>query len=172
MGTCRGACQSFCGSKFRSCALTLKGLGNRGLDSPDSGTALASAQSVLELILDIRSCPTGSAAMIQAFAALMFEAKVQRGCVDCQLYAETGRPQSLHYVEQWSTLEDLESQLRSQRFGMLLATMETAAEAPKLEVRTVSDQRGLDYVRTVRLSGEHPLRGGPAIRLRTQSSKS
>ncbi len=130
------------------------------IKSRNLGTALAVPECVLELILNIRSCPTGNASMIQAFAALMFEAKVQRGCVDCQLYAEPSNPQSLHYVEQWSTLEDLESQLRSQRFGMLLATMETAAEAPKLEVRTVSDQRGLDYVRTVRLiSGEHPILG-------------
>jgi hypothetical protein len=34
---------------------------------------------------------------------------------------------------------------------MLLAVMETAARAPGLELRTISDQRGLDYVRTVRL---------------------
>lgn len=89
--------------------------------------------------------------MIQALASVMFEARLERACVDCLIYAETGNPQSLLYVEQWSTLPDLESQLCSHRFGMLLAILETAPEAPSLEVRTISEQRGLDYVRAVRL---------------------
>jgi hypothetical protein len=39
---------------------------------------------------------------------------------------------------------------------MLLAIMETAPEAPSLEVHTVSEQRGLDYIRAVRLgAGGH-----------------
>jgi quinol monooxygenase YgiN len=106
---------------------------------------------VVELVLKITVRAKGIPAMIQALAAVMFQARLERGCVDCQLYAETGNPQSLRYVEAWATPQDLESQLRSQRFGMLLAIMETAPEAPSLEVRTVSEQRGLDYIRAVRL---------------------
>jgi len=90
-------------------------------------------------------------ALVQALAEVMFKTELERGCVDCRLYVENGKPQSLHYVEQWSTPQEFESQLRSQRFGMLLAIMETAPEAPSLEVRTVSEQRGLDYIRAVRL---------------------
>lgn len=95
-------------------------------------------------------------AMLQALVEVMFRAKLERGCVDCQIYAQTGNPQLLHYVEQWSTPQEFESQLRSPRFGMLLAIMETAPEAPSLEVRTVFEQRGLDYIRAVRLgAGGH-----------------
>ncbi len=90
--------------------------------------------------------------MVQSLVKVMFQARLQRGCVDCRLYAETGNPQSICYLEQWSTREDLESQLRSQRFGMLLAIMETAPQAPTLEVRTIAEQRGLEYVRTIRLA--------------------
>ncbi len=90
--------------------------------------------------------------MVQALATVTGQAMLQRGCVDCRLYAETGNPQSLCYLEQWSTLQDLEFQLRSQRFGMLLAIMETAPQAPALEVRTISAQRGLEYIRSLRLS--------------------
>ncbi len=90
--------------------------------------------------------------MVQSLAKVMFQARLERSCVDCRLYAESGDPHSLCYLEQWSTQEDLEFQLRSQRFGMLLAIMETAPEAPALEVRTISEQRGLEYVRTIRLA--------------------
>ncbi len=89
--------------------------------------------------------------MIRALAEVKFQAELERGCVDCRLYVETASPQSLRYVEQWSSPQDLERQIRSHRFGMLLALMEMASHAPSLEVRTVSEQRGLDYVRTVRL---------------------
>ena len=89
--------------------------------------------------------------MVQALAAVRAQTGSQRGCVDCRLYAETGNPRSLCYVEQWSTVRDLQSQLRSPGFGMLLGIMETAAEAPALEVRTITEQRGLEYVRTIRL---------------------
>ncbi len=90
--------------------------------------------------------------MIQALATVMGQARLQRGCVACQLYAETGSPRSLLYVEQWATSQDFDVQVRSQRFGMLLAIMETAPEAPHLEVRTISEQRGLEFVRSIRLA--------------------
>ncbi len=90
--------------------------------------------------------------MVQALVAVMGQARLQRGCVDCRLYAGSTSPRSLLYVEQWATSQDFEVQVRSQRFGMLLAIMETAPKAPDLEVRTVSEQRGLEYIRTVRLA--------------------
>lgn len=106
---------------------------------------------VVELVLKIAAPAKGISAMNQALADVMFRARLERGCMDCGLYAETANPHSFRYVEQWSAPQDLEAQLRSRRFGMLLAIMETAPQAPELEVRTVSDQRGLDYVRAVRL---------------------
>ncbi len=91
-------------------------------------------------------------ATVQALATVMLQAKLERACVDCRLYSEVGNPQSLRYVEQWPTLQELESQLRSRRFGMLLAIMETAPEPPELEVRTISEHRDLEYVSAVRLN--------------------
>ena len=102
-------------------------------------------------MLKITARPNDVPAMLEALAMVTFQAKLDRACIDCQSYAETGNPQSLLYLEQWSTLKDLELQLRSQRFATLLAIMETAAEPPKLEVRSVAEQRGLEYVRSVRL---------------------
>ena len=89
--------------------------------------------------------------MLQALAQVMFQAKLERSCVDCQIYAETGNPQSLLYIEQWTSEQELEAQLRSCRFGTLLAIMETAPVAPSLQIQTVSEQRGLEYVEAVRL---------------------
>ncbi len=103
--------------------------------------------------------------MVQSLGKVMFQAKLERGCVDCLLYAGRGKPESLLYVEQWSTSEDFDAQLRSERFGTLLAIMESAPQAPELEVRTVLERRGLEYVRSIRLasSGTASEDGGSAI---------
>ncbi len=105
-----------------------------------------------ELLLRISATAKGLAPMVQSLAKVMFQAKLERGCADCRLYAETENPQSLLYVERWATPQDLASALLSRRFGTVLAIMESAPQAPELEVRTVSEQRGLDYVRNVRLA--------------------
>ena len=93
--------------------------------------------------------------MLQALARVMFQAKLERCCLECQIYAETGNPHSLLYIEQWTTEQEMDRQLRSARFGTLLAIMETAPAAPRLEIQTVSEQRGLEYVESVRLQPEN-----------------
>ena len=109
---------------------------------------------MVELILQMTAHAKGIPAMVQALATLMFQARLEAGCLDCQLYAQTANPRVLCYVEQWATPEDMDRQIRSTRFAFLLSTMETAAEAPSLEIRTVSKQCGLDYIRAVRLQGK------------------
>ena len=112
----------------------------------------ALAGSVVELALKIAAQTKGIAAMVQALVTVMGQARLQRGYIDCQLYAETGNPRSLLYLEQWETSQDFEVQVRSQRFGMLLAIMETAPEAPALTVRTIPEQRGLEYIGKIRMA--------------------
>ena len=112
----------------------------------------ALAGSVVELALKITARASGIPAMVQALAIVMGQARLQRGYIDCQLYAEIGNPRSLLYLEQWETSQDFEVQVRSQRFGTLLAIVETAPEAPALKVRTIPEQLGLEYIANIRLA--------------------
>lgn len=109
---------------------------------------------MIELVLEITSRSGSLPATVRALRIVMSQARVEHACLDCRLYSETGNAKLLRYVEQWPTLPELESQVRSQRFGMLLAIMETAASPPKLEIRTISEQRDLEYVSAVRLNLE------------------
>ena len=97
--------------------------------------------------------------MAQALAHVMALARLEPGCVECQVYAETANRQSLFYLEQWATQQELEAELRSQRFGTLLSIMETAPVAPTLEISTLSELRGLEYVEAVRLGSGPGNRG-------------
>jgi quinol monooxygenase YgiN len=106
---------------------------------------------VIQLVLKIVARPKGLEGMVQALGQVMFEAKLEPNCVDCQVYTEAANPLSLLYLERWATQQDLDAQLRSQRLGTLLSIMETAPVAPTLEISTVSEPRGLGYIEAVRL---------------------
>ena len=89
--------------------------------------------------------------MVQSLAKFMFQAKLKRGGADCRLFSLTGKPESLLYQQRWATPQTPDVQSRPQRFGTLLGIMAGASHAPDLEVRTVSEQRGLDPVTRLRL---------------------
>ena len=88
--------------------------------------------------------------MLQALRSVMLPAQFEAGSMGCQLYAEAGEADSLCYVEDWATQEDLEREIRSTRFGRLLSVMETAAGSPGVEIRQVSDTLGWEYIRRLR----------------------
>lgn len=91
--------------------------------------------------------------LTQALKALMVSARAEPGMLDCKLYQLAGKETSLCFVEHWQTADDLECQMRSNRYTQLLALMETAVEEPSIEFHTVSRTQGLDYLKAIR-SGE------------------
>ena len=101
-----------------------------------------------------------AAEMVKALRSIMLPARAERGFVSSRIYQEVEKPEALSYVEDWADLAQMEEQIRSRRFGRLLAVMETAPKPPVLEVRSVSECRGLDYIGTIRL-GSVP-RAAPA----------
>ncbi len=86
----------------------------------------------------------------------MLPARAERGFVSSCIYQEVDRPEALCYVEEWAGPAQMDDQIRSRRFGRLLAVMETAPKPPALELRSMSETRGLDYISTLRLgAGTH-----------------
>ena len=80
----------------------------------------------------------------------MLPVRLNRGAAQASLSAEVEDENVLLYVEQWPDAERLNEEIRSVRFGRILALMETAAEAPRLEFRFFAEIQGLDYVAEVR----------------------
>ena len=94
--------------------------------------------------------------MVMALRSIMLPARAERGFVSSRIYQEVDAPEVLCYVEEWASPAQMEEQIRSRRFGRLLAVMETAPKKPVLEVRSLSETRGLDYISTIRLgAGTH-----------------
>ncbi len=80
----------------------------------------------------------------------MLPVQLGGGAAIARLTADVDDPDLLWYVEEWREAADLVAEIRTLRFARVLALMETAAEAPSLEFRFVSEVRGLDYVEEAR----------------------
>jgi len=75
---------------------------------------------------------------------------LERGFIASRIYQLPESPHALCLEEDWSSEAELKSHIRSSCFTDLLMLMETASEAPVLEVRTVSNLMGLEYIEAVR----------------------
>lgn len=92
-------------------------------------------------------------AMISALRSLRAQTQNVSGCLGCRLSADADAADIVHYSEQWATERDLWTHVRSERFGRLIALMETAAEQPRVAVHLVSRAFGFEYIKDVLRSG-------------------
>ena len=110
---------------------------------------------LVELRLQIKVQPVHAAELVKALRSIMLPARAERGFLSSCIYQEVDSPEALCYIEEWTGPVQMEEQIRSRRFGRLLAVMETAPKKPVLEVRSLSEIRGLDYISTLRLGAGH-----------------
>ena len=87
---------------------------------------------------------------VRALRSITIAAQVERGFITSRIYQEADKPEVVCLEEDWSSEQALKSHIRSSSFTDLLMLMETASEAPVLEVRSISAMRGLEYVEAVR----------------------
>ena len=115
---------------------------------------------MIVVTLSVSAPPGRREEMVEVFWTLLGPIRVEPGCLACGLYEEVGDGESLLYVEEWETAEQLERHMRSARYERLLAVMEISARPPVLRYRTASDSRGMEYLEAVRLGA--PVRPAPA----------
>ncbi len=84
--------------------------------------------------------------MVEALKSLLLVKGLDSGCLDCRLNVDADDPCSFSYEEDWESREDLEREIRTERFTRFLSILETAAEKPVLEFRFVNETRGLEYI--------------------------
>ena len=89
--------------------------------------------------------------MVATFRFLMVSTRLDQGCLACSVWSEPDS--SVHYVEEWSTEEDIRRRVGSDSFTSVLELLESVREPPHVQFDFVSSTRGLDYVAEVRKVG-------------------
>jgi quinol monooxygenase YgiN len=105
---------------------------------------------VYQVNLKIVARPGRAVGLVEALRSITFAAQAEPGFVSSRIYQEVGIPDAICLEQDWSSEPDLKSHIRSSCFTDLLMLMETAVETPMLEVHSVSEVRGLEFVKMVR----------------------
>jgi quinol monooxygenase YgiN len=97
--------------------------------------------------------------MVDALRSVMLPARLERGCTRAQILRDVDAAESIDYLEEWQSPEEIQERIRSGPFSHLLALMEAAPSPPSIEFRDVSGIHGLDYVAAVRGPALTPAEG-------------
>ena len=92
--------------------------------------------------------PRGVDDLLDALRFVISGTRLEPGCLGCSAWADPDL--TVHYVESWSSEEDIRQHVLSPLFTSLLAIVESLRAPPHLQFDFVSSSRGLDYVAEVR----------------------
>ena len=82
----------------------------------------------------------------------MVATSTEPGSVSCRLTTDVGSETVFSYVEEWKSEEDLNRQLKSERFALLAELMEHASQQPSIEFIVGNTSRGPEYAEAIRLN--------------------
>ena len=88
--------------------------------------------------------------IVRTFRSLVGPTEVKAGCLGCRVYQDVSDKNTLTYVEEWQTQEDLERHLRSDQYRKLLTLIDLSTATPEINFHTVSETSGIEYLATVR----------------------
>jgi len=77
---------------------------------------------------------------------VMRTAQQARGCAFAQILKWVNDDHRITYVEEWTDVDELRGEFRTERFTRLMELLETSAESPVVEFRVISETHGLEYV--------------------------
>jgi quinol monooxygenase YgiN len=105
---------------------------------------------MFQVSLRMMARPRRAAEAVKALRSITSAAKTERGFMTSRTYQEVDNPEALCLEEDWCSESELKSHIGSECFTDLLSLMETAPEAPVLEIRSVSAIHGLEYIEAIR----------------------
>ncbi len=69
-----------------------------------------------------------------------------RGCQACQILQDVENDNVFTYLGRWNTLEDVEENLRSERFRRLLPYIEMSVQPPEVEFAAIQKVHGIELL--------------------------
>jgi len=118
---------------------------------------------MVELLVRFTAKTGRSQELIQALRSVMRSLQSEGACEISHAASDVDDQNAVWYWEEWKGIGDFERHLRSEPFSRLLSVIETAASAPLVECRMVSETRGLDYLAAVRASTVNDVHRVPSI---------
>jgi quinol monooxygenase YgiN len=89
----------------------------------------------------------------RALVAWAGPTSVESGCISCRILQESSDPKVFCYLAHWNTQDDLLRHIRSAHYKRLLVLMDLGTGPPVVKFHTVTETKGLDWIKHVRSVG-------------------
>ena len=114
-----------------------------------SGTAVETSDRVVQVIVKLSTVPGQAAEAIRALRSVKLAIQSARGLICAHIYADAEAADSLMYVEEWHTPENLRQEAVAEHFKRLFALMERSAHCPILRVVSFTDSSGIEHLNSL-----------------------
>ena len=88
--------------------------------------------------------------IIRLLRSLIGPTRVETGCISCRLYGEAECPNTVTWVEEWCTENDLKRHLRSPQYRKILIALDMADAEPEVRFDTVVETVGMQLIAEAR----------------------
>jgi quinol monooxygenase YgiN len=88
----------------------------------------------------------------QTLQALMEPTRKEKGCLGHNVFQDIENDSCLSLIQMWESRADLDDNLRSDRFTVLMGTRSLLSQAPEITIGEVSNSSGWEAVEAVRNS--------------------
>jgi quinol monooxygenase YgiN len=75
-----------------------------------------------------------NADVMRLLRSLIGPTRVETGCLTCRLYQDVNSPNTLTWVEQWNSQEDLNKHLKSAQYNRILAALDMSDVEPEIHL--------------------------------------
>ncbi len=82
--------------------------------------------------------------------SLIEPTRVETGCMSCRLYHERDDPNTVTWIEEWQSEDDLKRHLRSPQYKKILAALDMANVEPEIRFDTVVETAGMRLIEEAR----------------------
>lgn len=84
--------------------------------------------------------------LLKLLGPLLAPTRVQPGCVDARLYADTDDLNAFTLVEEWESQAEFDRYLASDARKTVVATMELSAVPPEVKLDVVEQRTGIEAI--------------------------
>lgn len=105
---------------------------------------------MIDAIIKITMPPEKRKEVLQTFKAILAPIRREQGCINCNCYVDIEAENTILFIEEWKSREDLDTHLRSVHFGVLIGVMKLLKKAPDIRFNTIVSTAGAEAVDAAR----------------------
>ncbi len=98
----------------------------------------------------INVLPEKQKEVLQTLLSLIKPSGKEIGCLSYAIFRDIEDKNSFNLISEWSTREDLDRHIKSDRFGVMLGIRSLLREPPSIRIHKVSNSEGMEMVEAIR----------------------